>query len=141
METSSKTSLISVVGNGSIQVETDMLKIWISVSKVTKTLKQSQKEVNTIINNIINIFKDNGLTEKNFYTTFIDFERNYKWKRDGEVYIGEKVKQDLICIVGDIKNNANTVANILDSLTIDNNSIKLELNFGIKEDKKIGIWL
>jgi uncharacterized protein YggE len=136
METSSKTSLISVVGNGSIEVEADMLKIYITVHRVTKTLKQSQKEVNTIINDIIKILKKNGLTEKNFYTTFIEYDRNYKWKKDETVYVGQKVKQNLVCIVEDIKNNTNKVTNVLDSLTVNNNSIALDLNFGIKEDKK-----
>ncbi|GBU24078.1 hypothetical protein R83H12_00704 [Fibrobacteria bacterium R8-3-H12] len=136
METSSKTSLISVVGNGSIEVEADMLKIYITVHRVNETLKQSQNEVNIIINDIIKILKKNGLTEKNFYTSFIDFEHNYKWKEGEKLYVGEKVKQDLICIVEDIKNNANKVASILDSLTIDNNSIELNLDFGIKENKK-----
>jgi len=136
METQSKTSLISVVGNGSIEVEADMLKIDITVRRVTETLKQSQNEVNVIINGLINILKENGLTEKNFYTTFIEYDRNYEWKKDERVYVGQKVKQDLICIVEDIKNNANKIANILDSLTVNNDSIELYLHFGIKEDKK-----
>jgi len=40
METSSKTSLISVVGNGSVEVEADMLKIYITVHRVTKTIAE-----------------------------------------------------------------------------------------------------
>jgi uncharacterized protein YggE len=136
METQSKTSLISVVGNGSIEVEADMLKIDITVYRINETLKQSQNEVNTIINGLINILKENELTEKNFYTTFIEYDRNYEWKKDERVYVGQKVKQNLICIVEDIKNNTNKVANILDSLTVNNDSIELDLYFGIKEDKK-----
>jgi len=136
METSSKTSLISVVGNGSIEVEADMLEIYITVQRVTETLKQSQNEVNTIISGLINTLKENGLTEKNFYTTFIDFEKDYKWKKDEHVYVGEKVKQNLIFVVEDIKNNANKAINILDTLTDNNNSIELSLYFGVKEEDK-----
>ena len=136
METSAKTSLISVVGNGSIEVEADMLKINITVYRINETLKQSQNEVNTIINGLINILKENGLTEKNFYTTFIEYDRNYEWKKGKTVYTGQKVKQDLICIIENIKNNANKVTNILDSLTVNNDSITLNLYFGIKENKK-----
>jgi len=136
METSAKTSLISVVGNGSIEVEADILRIYIKVERVTETLKQSQKEVNTIISGIINILKENGLTEKNFYTTFIDFQKSYEWKKDENVYVGEKVKQDLICVVEDIKNNVNRAISILDALTVDNNSIELSMYFGMKEEDK-----
>jgi uncharacterized protein YggE len=133
----SKTSTISVVGNGYIEVEANVLEIWITIYKTTHTLKQSQEEVNLIVNNIINLLKDNNISKKNIHTASIDFEPNYTWKNNSKVYIGQKVEQKLICIIENIKNNVNKVIKILDNITIDNNSMRLELHFGIKENREM----
>jgi uncharacterized protein YggE len=137
MENLSKTSIVSVVGNGHIEVEADILEIRINIYKTTETLKQSQEEVNIIVNGIVNILKENGVSKKNIHTASIEFEPNYTWKNNSKVYTGQKVEQNLICFVENIKNNVNKVIKILDTITINNNSIKLDLHFGIKENREI----
>ena len=131
------TSLISIVGNGHIEIEANVLEIWITIHKTTETLKQSQEEVNIIVNNVINILKENNINKKYIHTASIDFEPNYTWKNNSKVYIGQKVEQKLICIVENIKNNVSKVIKILDNITIDNNSMRLELHFGIKENREM----
>jgi uncharacterized protein YggE len=135
MENSLKTSIISVVGNGYIEAEADILEIRINIYKTTETLKQSQEEVNIIVNGIINILKENGVNKKNIHTASIEFEPNYTWKNNSKVYTGQKVEQNLICFVENIKNNVNKVVKILDTITVNNNSIRLDLHFGIKESR------
>jgi uncharacterized protein YggE len=135
MENTTKTSIISVVGNGFIEAEANILKISITVYKVTETIKQSQEEVNKIVNNIINILKESDVNEKDIHTASIDFEPNYTWEDNSIEYTGQRVEQELICVIENIQNNINTVINILDKITIDNNSIRLRLHFGIKENR------
>jgi uncharacterized protein YggE len=133
----SKKSIISVVGNGYIEAEANILEIMINVSKTTETIKQSQEEVNKIVNNILNILKENGIYKKNINTTSIKFEPDYKWENDSRVYKGQKVEQNLIIIFENLKNNINKVIKILDTITVNNNSIELDLRFGIKEDRNM----
>ena len=135
MENTTKTSIISVEGNGYIEAEANILKISITVYKVTETIKQSQEEVNKIVNNIINILKESDVNEKNIHTTSIEFVPNYTWENNSKKYTGQRVEQELICVIENIQNNVNKIINILDKVTIDNNSIRLELDFGIKENR------
>jgi len=139
MENTSKTSIISVEGNGFIEAEANILKISITVYKVTETIKESQEEVNKIVNNIINILKESNVNEKDIHTTSIEFQPNYTWENNSKKYTGQRVEQDLICVIENIQNNVNKVINILDKITINNNSIRLELHFGIKENRDMVI--
>lgn len=133
----SKVSIISVVGNGYIETEANILQIWINIYKTTNTFKQSQEEVNLIVNRIINLLKENNVSKKNIHTASIDFEPEYTWKKGSNVYVGQKVEQKLICIIENIKNNINKVITILDNITIDNDSMSLNLHFGIKDNKEM----
>jgi uncharacterized protein YggE len=135
MENTTKTSIISVVGNGHIEAEANILEICITVYKVAETIKQAQEEVNKVVNNLLIILKENNVNKKNIHTASIDFEPDYTWKNNSRIYKGQRVEQRLICVIENIKNNINKVINILDKLTIDNNSIKLSLHFGIKESR------
>jgi uncharacterized protein YggE len=132
-------STISVVGNGLIETEANILTIWITAYKVTDTIKQSQEEVNNVVNDIINILKENNIPKKNIHTTSIEFEPNYTWENNSKKYTGQKVEQVLVCVIDNLKNNLKKVTNILDTITVNNNSIKLTLDFGIKEDKEMEI--
>ena len=133
----SKVSIISVVGNGHIETEANILEICINVYKTTGTFKQSQEEVNIIVNKIINLLKENNVSKKNIHTASINFDPEYSWKESSKVYIGQKVEQKLVCIIENIKNNINKVIKILDNITIDNDSMSLELHFGIKENREM----
>jgi len=146
MKTSSELSTISVTGKGYIEVETDMVEIIMNIEKISSSLKQAQNEVNTIISNVINILKKNGIDKKNIRTTSIKFEPNYTWtKRNGldyeEELCGQKVSQNLICCVEDIKDDANKVIKILDALSsaTKDNPIGLSLSFGIKKNKDMAV--
>jgi len=135
MENLSRTSVISVVGNGHIETEANILEIEIEVYKTTDSLIQSQKEVNKIVNDVINIIKQNNIKDKDIHTTSIKFRPNYTWKENSIEYTGQKVEQALVCFIDNIKNNIDKAVSILDSITVNNNSISLDLNFGIKEDR------
>jgi len=135
MEITSKTSVISVVGNGYIETEANTLEIWIEIYKTTDSLSQSQKEVNQVVNGIINIIKLNNIKENDIHTTSIKYKPNYTWENNSKVYTGQKVEQNLVCFIDDIKNNIDKAVNILDPITVNNNSISLDLHFGIKEDR------
>ena len=135
MKKLSNTSIISVVGNGHIETEANILEIGIEVYKITDTLSQSQKEVNQVGNDIINILKQNNINEKDIHTASIKFKPNYTWENNSIEYTGQKVEQTLVCFIDNIKNNIEKAVNILDSITVNNNSISLGLYFGIKESR------
>jgi len=135
MKDLTNTSIISVVGNGYVETEANILEIRIEVYKTTDSLSQSQKEVNKVVNDIINILKVNNINEKDIHTTSIEFKPNYTWKDNSIEYTGQKVEQNLVCFIDNIRNNIEKVVSILDSITINNNSISLDLHFGIKENR------
>jgi len=135
MKKLSNTSIISVVGNGHIETEANIMEIRIEVYKITDTLSQSQKEVNQVVNDIINILKVNNINEKDIHTASIKFKPNYTWEKNSIEYTGQKVEQTLVCFIDNIKNNIEKAVNILDSITVNNNSISLGLYFGIKESR------
>jgi len=133
----SKVSIISVVGNGYIETEANILQIWINIYKTTNTFKQSQEEVNVVVNRILNLLKENNISKKNIHTASIKFRPEYTWKEGSDVYVGQRVEQKLICIIENINNNIKKVITILDNITIDNNSMSLELRFGIKDNREM----
>jgi uncharacterized protein YggE len=135
MENVSKTSIISVIGNGHIETEANILEVDITVYKVTETIKQSQEEVNKIVNDLLNILKENDVSKKNVHTASIEFEPNYTWENNSRKYTGQRVEQKIICLIENIRNNINKVISILDNITINNNSISVSLYFGIKENR------
>jgi uncharacterized protein YggE len=135
MENVTKTSIISVIGNGHIETEANILEVDITIYKVSETIKQSQEEVNKIVNDLLNILKENGVNKKNIHTASIEFEPNYTWENNSKKYTGQRVEQKIICVVENIKNNINKVVKILDNITINNNSITVRLYFGIKENR------
>lgn len=135
MEKAPETSIITVTGNGYIEAEANILEIDITVYKVTETIKQSQEEVNKIVNDLLIILKENNISKKSIHTASIDFQPNYTWEDNSKKYTGQRVEQKIICIVENIKNNISKVIKILDNITINNNSIRLGLYFGIKENR------
>ncbi|GBU27438.1 hypothetical protein R84B8_00968 [Treponema sp. R8-4-B8] len=137
MKKTSETSVISVIGNGRIETEANILEIWIEIYKTKDTLSQSQKEVNQVVSDIIKILKENNINEKDIHTTSIRFEPNYTWENHSKVYTGQKVEQNLICIIDNIKDNIGKAVKILDSITVNSDSITLDLSFGIKEDREM----
>jgi uncharacterized protein YggE len=134
-----KASVISVQGIGHIEVEANVLQINITVTETTNTIKQSQEEVNKIVNNIMGILKENNIGKKNIHTTSIDFSPEYRWENNSHIYVGQKVEQDVIVVIENLKNNLNKAIKILDSITVDNDSIRASLQFGIKENSEITI--
>jgi len=135
MEKVPETSIITVTGNGYIEAEANILEIDITVYKVTETIKQSQEEVNKIVNDLLIILKENNINKKSIHTASVEFVPNYTWENNSKKYTGQKVEQKIICIVENIKNNISKVIKILDNITINNNSIRLGLYFGIKENR------
>jgi len=137
MEKRQKESIISVTGNGQIETEANILEIKITIYKVTDTLKQSQEEVNKIVNDILNIMKEKNINKKNIYTASIEFYPNYTWEDDSMKYTGQRVEQKIFCIIDNLKYGLDKAVKILDAITINNNSIKVSLDFGIKETKEM----
>ena len=78
--------MISVVGIGHIEVEADILEIRVNIYKTTATLKQSQEEVNNIVDKVLNIFKENNVRQENIHTTSFSFAPNYIWEKGKQVY-------------------------------------------------------
>ena len=137
MEKLTDKSIISVEGNGIVEAEANILEMIITVYKITDSIKQSQNEVNNIVYGIINILRKYNMNENNIHTSSIKFDPNYTWEDNRIKYTGQKVEQILICFVENIKDNINMIVNILDEITIDNNSIKLSLSFGVKENRNM----
>jgi uncharacterized protein YggE len=141
MKETEKSSVISVEGKGYIETEVNIIQINIKVLKVSKTIKESQNDVNNVIKELITFLKNNGVVEENIHTTSIDFGKHYEYEankfgKDVRVYKGQRVSQSLIIIIFDLKNNIKTAINVLDNITEYNNSIELDVEFLIKDDKE-----
>ena len=136
-----KSSIISVEGKGHIETEVNIIQINIEVFEVKDTIKESQNAVNSIINELIAFLKDHGVNEKNMHTTSIDFSRYYEYEenehgRNVRKYKGQKVSQSIIVIISDLKKNIKAAINVLDSISVYNQSINLDVEFKIKDDNE-----
>lgn len=129
MGNSNEQSVISVCGKSKIRISPDFIKINIDVYKISSTLDESQKSVNSIVKNILQILKEYGVDDINTHT--IDFGQEYDYEDNKRVLLGQKVKQTISFIFYEIDENIEKVKFIMDKLSSITDDINLHFRFGV----------
>ncbi|MDR1829962.1 MAG: SIMPL domain-containing protein [Candidatus Fibromonas sp.] len=127
--------IISVKGYGYTETETNIMRISIGVSRIAETIKQAQKEVNIIMNKLMDTLKSYKISEKDIHTTSLDFGPHSEYEKDKYVYKGQKVSQSMLVFIDDLEKNIEKAIQILDDFA-NNDSISVDIYFETKGDKE-----
>lgn len=129
---------ISVAGEGKITATPDIVRISSGVSELADSTKEAQQQANKKLERIIEILKNNDVTERNVQTSNLSFRPEYDWKGDdGRKLIGQRVSQTLTIEIPGIDTKPSRVTKILDSLgEIDGLELN-SVNFDIEDKKEL----
>lgn len=115
---------INVAGNSELNVKPDEAEVWAGISIVKDSADDAQTEANTIMNDIIDGLKQNGIKEGDIQTEQLNLYEERTWTRDeGSKVVGWRATQILkikttdLTKVGEIvdivaTNGANQINNI-----------------------------
>ena len=129
LKNNNEKSIISVCGKSKIRIPPDFIKINIDVSKISSTLDESQKSVNSIVKNILQILKEYDVNDINTHN--IDFGQEYDYEDHKKVLLGQKVRQTISFIFYEIDKNIEKVKFIMDKLSSITDDINLHFRFGV----------
>jgi len=129
MKIEQDSSLISVYGVGTVKIQPNIIRILIELSHTSDTINEAQKVVNKEISLMLNIFNKFGI--KKFYTTKLKFYPNYEWTEHKHILTGQKVEQNLVVVINDIKENIQKAKDLLDSITMEVDTIRCKVYFEI----------
>lgn len=133
--TQTKSRVITVIGNGSLSVEPDIVQIQLEVRTESKQLSQAQKENATTMNQVIGSLLELGIVRKNIQTISYTIFPQYDYIEGKQVFRGYevtnaiKVKVTSIQEVGNIidvavQNGATGVSNI--QFTVENQQLEYQ---------------
>jgi len=129
MKIENNTSIIQVYGSGNIKIQPNIVRIYITIRHISKTINEAQNEVNKRVKLLLNLV--NELNIENINTNSLDFNPEYEWKNNKNVLIGQKVQQNIVITIVDIKNNMQKVTDLLDKITMEIEITNCNVNFGI----------
>lgn len=128
---------ISVSGEGKIMVVPDHVRIAAGVSELADTTKKAQDQTNRKLARVMEILKENSISERNIQTSNLIFRPEYDWSDGERKLIGQRVEQTLTLSIPEIDSQPERVSRILDALgAID----RLEMNsvsFAVKNKKEL----
>jgi uncharacterized protein YggE len=130
-------STVSVIGVGTALAQPDMVRINISVSQISQTTRQAQEAVNIQVEKALEILKAENVDSKNISTPSLRFTREYEWRTDRRVLLGQKVEQIIAFSVNDIRRDTEKVSRILDKITEIENVALNYINFSIKDNQEL----
>ena len=135
MKIEQNTSLISTYGVGKIKIQPNIIRIVINFSYISKTISESQIEVNRMVKILLNMLKE--LNIEKFHTNTVNFHPEYEWKDHENILIGQKVEQGIIITINDLKNKIQKAKDLLDKITMEIETMNCRVHFGIDnyEDK------
>ena len=118
---------------GKLKAKADIIRLSISISSISKSVKEAQKNVNQIMNNVLRLLEDHEIEKDWIQTTDLNFRTKYEWDSDKHrnILIGQMVEHEIICTIPNLATRLNTVRDILDSITLIYDSIECKLSFDI----------
>jgi uncharacterized protein YggE len=108
----------------------DIIRLSINITRICNIVAEAQKTVNRIIKKVMSLLSDSKIEKDWIQTAGISFQPEYTWKNNSYMLQGQKVEQEIICIVPNIIENIDNVKYLLDNITKISNSIKCKLIFG-----------
>jgi uncharacterized protein YggE len=131
--------IISVAGNGTVEVEADTLDVELTVKRTGENTTEVMKKVNIVINKILGELYNIGINKENITVSSMEINEydRYDKNNNNNVYQIQQIKQRIKCIIYNLKENRNKVISIIDFVGNSDESITYSDDFFIKESKKV----
>lgn len=111
-------STIRAIGNGQVQVNPDIAIIYTSITQDGTTATEALNKVDTILNSIENVLKQNNVPKSDIQTSYISVFPKYDFSTGNAVVVGYTVFLSLTVTVRGIDRNPKKVANIIEGLAM-----------------------
>jgi uncharacterized protein YggE len=125
-----RNSIISVYGQGELSSKPDIIKLKINIVRISNTVKEAQKNVNEIVGKVLALLAVSKIEKDWIQTTELRFQPEYTWEKNSYILEGQRVEQEIVCLVPNIFENIDNIKYILDNITNISDSIKCRIVFG-----------
>ena len=128
---------ISVSGEGRIMVVPDYVRISAGVSELADTTKKAQDLANQKLAKVLEILKNNAISDRNIQTSNLSFRTEYDWSDGERRLIGQRVEQTLSISIPEIDTQPERVSRIIDALGAINRLEIHSVSLDIKNKKEL----
>ena len=130
-------STVLVSGIGIILVQPDMVQMNINTSYTAQTMQQAKREVDTKMQQIMNILKSDNIEDKDIKTVSLGYDREIEYINGRNVLIGQRAHQAIVITINDIINNPNRLPELLDKLTAIDRVVITNIIFDTKDKTEL----
>ena len=130
-------STVLVSGIGIILVQPDMVQMNINTSYTAQTMQQAKREVDTKMQQIMNILKADNIEDKDIKTVSLGYDREIEYINGRNVLIGQRAYQAIVVTINDIVNNPNRLPELLDKLTAIDRVVITNIIFDTKDKTEL----
>jgi len=130
-------STVLVSGIGIVLVQPDMVQMNINTSYTAQTMQQAKREVDTKMQQIMNILKADNIEDKDIKTVSLNYDREIEYINGRNVLIGQRAEQTIVVTLNDIVNNPNRLPEMLDKLTAIDRVIIRNIIFDTKDKTEL----
>jgi len=130
-------STVLVSGIGIVLVQPDMVQMNINTSYTAQTMQQAKREVDTKMQQIMNILKADNIEDKDIKTVSLGYDREIEYINGRNVLIGQRAHQAIVVTINDIINNPNRLPELLDKLTAIDRVVITNIIFDTKDKTEL----
>ena len=130
-------STVSVSGIGTVLVQPDMVQMSINSSYTAQTMQQAKREVDTKMQQIMNILKADNIEDKDIKTVSLSYDRETEYINGRTVLMGQRAQQTIVVTINDIINNPNRLPELLDKLTAIDRVVIRNIIFDTKDKTEL----
>ncbi len=129
---------ILVIGEAEVKVPADKVSLNVSYSTTLETTLEARKTTSRVMNEVIEIIKNQGISEDNLTTTSLTLAPQYDWRGVGEsrryVLIGQEASQRIFIDVENTPGRAESLGDLYDKLSSVNGITLSSIDF-YRDDK------
>jgi len=130
-------STVLVSGIGIVLVQPDMVQMNINTSYTAQTMQQAKREVDTKMQQIINILKADNIEDKDIKTVSLSYDREIEYMNGRNVLVGQRAHQAIVVTINDIVNSPNRLPELLDKLTAIDRVVITNIIFDTKDKTEL----
>ncbi|MDX5325028.1 MAG: SIMPL domain-containing protein [Bacteroidota bacterium] len=101
--------------SGKVEVPPDMASFSISMNCLKGSVKGARECLLEEMDEIFSFLKEQGVNDQDLMTSYLDVRRQYKWTRNGNVFIGYQASTSLRVIVRDLEKLNNIYGKFLEN--------------------------
>jgi uncharacterized protein YggE len=130
--TTVKSDIFSVTGEGKSVVKPDIAYVRVGIEANGSTVKQTQTQINTVINNVSKALKGLGVSEDDIKTTNYSIRPNYDWREGRQRITGYQASTSLSVKVREI----DKINEVIDSATANGANQVGSISFDVDDRTK-----